>query len=246
MNKTIVYSLIGLFLLLPAVSSAATFNNSLFYGITNSSDVTALQEFLTVQGDYSGPITGNFYSLTLVGVKAFQIQSGIQPASGYFGILSRGVANQLLQSIAPIEETGTTTQSLPPQTSVLGGTQPISPVNPTPTQTPVIQSTVVDTALLTDIFEISHGTFRVESNKPLDFPNTVFSGNVTMVPQGTVQESTGWFWVTPQNHQVFPSFYYEGVLNGIEGNTTITITALDGTTLTRTLNQSSNTVYSSY
>lgn len=102
-------------LFIPNLASAAAFNNSLYYGLTGNSDVSALQEFLTVQGDYTGPITGNFFSLTLEGVKHFQARNGIQPVSGYFGILSRGVANTLLQPVAPIEETSTTTIDITPK-----------------------------------------------------------------------------------------------------------------------------------
>lgn len=101
-------------LLLPSVSSAAVFDKNLYYGIQKSADVSALQEFLTENGNYSGPITGNFFSLTLAAVKRFQTANNIKPVSGYFGILSRGVANSLLDLQAPIEETGTTTASIAP------------------------------------------------------------------------------------------------------------------------------------
>lgn len=80
--------------------------------MTNSQDVQELQEFLTTQGDYSGPISGNFFSLTLQGVKRFQTKNGVSPASGYFGAISRGVANNLLTSSTPTppsSETSTTT-----------------------------------------------------------------------------------------------------------------------------------------
>ena len=147
--KTTTFLAIG-FLAFPAFASAATFNTSLYYGIQDKPDVIALQEFLTTQGDFTGQATGNFYSLTLAAVKAFQVQNGIQPVSGYFGVLSRGVANTLLAPVAPIEETGTTTTVItPPPTPVQ---QPIpvtiignTPVNNTPVvQTPVVQSPVMN------------------------------------------------------------------------------------------------------
>lgn len=82
----------------------------------NSQEVLELQEFLTAQGNYSGPITGNFYSLTLAGVKAFQTASEISPVSGYFGPLSRAKANSILSEITDeageIFETPTTTDSV--------------------------------------------------------------------------------------------------------------------------------------
>lgn len=95
-----------------------SFENNLFYGITNSIEVQSLQEFLTIQGNYTGPITGNFYSLTLAAVKKFQGENRL-PTTGYFGILSRGVANDILDASisAPIEESGTTTPPvIPPST----------------------------------------------------------------------------------------------------------------------------------
>lgn len=145
-------SLIGIIVLLlvPSISFAAAFNTSLYYGVQDKSDVTALQEFLTVQGDYSGPITGNFYSLTLAGVEEFQAKNNISPVSGYFGILSRGVANSILNPIAPIEETGTTTQAIVPSpapvkqpipVTVVGNTQPVN-------NNPVIQSLVVQSPVM--------------------------------------------------------------------------------------------------
>jgi len=145
--KTIVLIIL---LVIPSVSFASSFPVNLYYGVQDKTDVIALQEFLTVQGDYSGPITGNFYSLTLAGVKAFQTQNSISPVSGYFGILSRGVANSLLEPLAPIEETGTTTQAVTPVThvtqpipvTIVGSTQPVN--SPAPAPAPVVQSPVMN------------------------------------------------------------------------------------------------------
>lgn len=88
---------------LPFSASAASFNTDLQYGSTGT-QVTQLQEFLTDQGVYSGPITGNFFSLTLAGVKAFQRGESVQPVSGYFGPITRGVANDILSKQAPDTE----------------------------------------------------------------------------------------------------------------------------------------------
>src|ERR1035438_5722794 len=57
------------------------FTQTLYYGLQNNPQVNQLQEFLKTQGLYSGPITGNFYFLTLGAVKAFQTQQGISPRS---------------------------------------------------------------------------------------------------------------------------------------------------------------------
>ena len=136
MNK-ITTILAGAVLLFPAVSFAAPFERNLYYGLQNDSGVLALQEFLTDQGVYTGPITGNFFTLTLQAVKRFQTANSIAPVSGYFGVLSRGVANTLLTITAPVEEVGTTTTepvltggTTVPETTVIQDT--------TTTQTPVV------------------------------------------------------------------------------------------------------------
>jgi hypothetical protein len=79
-------------------SARALFAGNLSFGIHGSPDVTALQQFLKDQGVYSGPITGNFFSLTLAAVKQFQVQNGITPASGYFGPMTRAKANSIVAS----------------------------------------------------------------------------------------------------------------------------------------------------
>ncbi|MBI2623660.1 MAG: peptidoglycan-binding protein [Candidatus Liptonbacteria bacterium] len=76
--------------------SASIFTDNLYFGIEGSSQVSKLQEFLTVQELYSGPITGNFYSLTLNALKKFQEKEGITPAAGYFGPVTREKANGIL------------------------------------------------------------------------------------------------------------------------------------------------------
>lgn len=97
-------------LLLPSVSFGA-FDTNLSYG-SSGPKVLELQEFLTAQGVYSGPITGNFYSLTLAGVKGLQVKLGVSPVSGFFGPLTRAAANTVLTAtLAPsvgaaIDETG--------------------------------------------------------------------------------------------------------------------------------------------
>lgn len=89
--------IIGLFLLSSQVSfGAEQFNRDLSFGFQQDSDITKLQEFLSDKGLYSGPITGNFFSLTLKAVKAFQVREGIMPAAGYFGPKTRARANELL------------------------------------------------------------------------------------------------------------------------------------------------------
>lgn len=93
------------------------FNRNLYFGLRKDSDVTDLQEFLTDQGYYAGPITGNYFLLTVQAVKKFQSVNGINP-TGYFGFLSRAVANKIVQeivgTICPREE-GCEDNVFPPQ-----------------------------------------------------------------------------------------------------------------------------------
>lgn len=80
-------------LLLP-VFSYADFQVNLKYG-AKGDEVRELQEFLISEGHMTGNATGNFYSLTLKAVKEFQRVNNL-PVTGYFGSMSRSVANQIL------------------------------------------------------------------------------------------------------------------------------------------------------
>lgn len=105
MKKYINYSILVLAIVfvLSNVSFAETnikFDSDIYFGLKSNSNVTKLQEFLTQKGFYSGPITGNFFSLTLSGVKNFQKANKINP-TGYFGPLSRATANKDLAKIVP-------------------------------------------------------------------------------------------------------------------------------------------------
>lgn len=71
-----------------------TFNRNLYFGIRNNSEVTALQNALLLQGIYKGPVTGNFFNLTLQAVREFQGKYGIEK-TGYIGILTRKKLNEL-------------------------------------------------------------------------------------------------------------------------------------------------------
>jgi len=55
-------------------------------------DITELQKRLTVEGVYSGPITGYFGPLTFQAVKTYQNKVGV-PATGFVGPLTRGQLN---------------------------------------------------------------------------------------------------------------------------------------------------------
>lgn len=76
----------------------AMFERNLYFGMRNNAEVRDLQELMTDQGYYTGPITGNFYILTLQGVRKFQAAQGIT-TTGFFGPLSRAAANNITLTI---------------------------------------------------------------------------------------------------------------------------------------------------
>lgn len=84
---------------IPFAASAAMFEHDLFYGMTDNSEVKTLQEFLHTRSLYDGPVTGNFFSLTLASVIRFQTNEGITPAQGYFGPKTRAKANDLAGTV---------------------------------------------------------------------------------------------------------------------------------------------------
>lgn len=77
----------------PDSSFAATprFTADLKYGMHGSEAVGQLQEFLRMEGYFNADTTGNFFSVTLASVKAWQAAHCV-PATGYFGPLSRQAA----------------------------------------------------------------------------------------------------------------------------------------------------------
>lgn len=117
--------LIVLALLLAPISAFASFDTNLTYG-SHGDSVTELQEFLTDQKVYNGPITGNFYSLTLAAVKLFQSKEGITPVSGYVGPITRGVISDILS--APDSEGNAATTTPPVNLSTLPPSVPQTPV----------------------------------------------------------------------------------------------------------------------
>jgi peptidoglycan hydrolase-like protein with peptidoglycan-binding domain len=115
--KKILLSVLALSILLPTLAFAS-FDISLKYGSKGDS-VSALQDFLQNQGEYSGKIDGWFGLGTLKAVEAFQSANSLQP-DGYFGIASRTKANSILATIlapsnsAEQTETGTATTNTTP------------------------------------------------------------------------------------------------------------------------------------
>src|SRR3989338_6694207 len=80
----------------------ATFD--LYFGLRNNEDVKNSQKFLKDNNFYNGPITGNFFNLTLTAVKKFQVANTINPPLGYVGPKTRAVINRVLTLVdkAPI------------------------------------------------------------------------------------------------------------------------------------------------
>jgi len=87
--------------------SCQSFENNLYYGMSNNLEVRCLQQFLKDQGLEiypEGLITGNFLSLTQQAVIRFQEKYaseilapiGFEKGTGYFGTLSRQKADQLI------------------------------------------------------------------------------------------------------------------------------------------------------
>lgn len=220
--KTIISVVIGL-LLIPSVSFAA-FDHNLYYGLQGNSEVLALQEFLADQGVYTGPITGNFFALTLAGVKAFQARKNITPVSGYFGILSRGVANQMLAPVAPEEETGTPTVPVP--------TPPAPVYNAPPPVTPTVLSGVMDTAPRFAGFSIVHGNLVIAADKLLNIGQTTFTNGVTLnevLTDGRSNSVANKLIGTQRFSPAIPIYDYEATLNIPEGVTSFDVTVKDTT-----------------
>jgi hypothetical protein len=94
--------------------------------MTGNASIKALQQFLTTQDLYSGPITGNYLTLTMQGVKEFQIMNKIIPSSGYFGPLTRAKANAIALSESPEIAAATSSISMPSPSVSTPSTPPSS------------------------------------------------------------------------------------------------------------------------
>jgi len=112
-----VFALASFMILVPA-KSFASLDINLSYG-ARGSKVIELQEFLIDKGFLQGQSTGNFFSLTLKAVKAFQGANRIS-ATGYVGALTRTEINNELaletssSTAEQLMETGTTTVAITP------------------------------------------------------------------------------------------------------------------------------------
>ncbi len=74
--------------------TAQSFAANLYQGLKSNAEVKRLQEFLISKGYLgAGFNTGNYLSLTVAAVKAYQTAKAITPVSGYFGPLTRAAVN---------------------------------------------------------------------------------------------------------------------------------------------------------
>ncbi len=74
--------------------TAQSFVANLYQGLKSNAEVKRLQEFLISKGYLgAGFNTGNYLSLTVAAVKAYQTAKAITPVSGYFGPLTRAAVN---------------------------------------------------------------------------------------------------------------------------------------------------------
>lgn len=88
--------LLGFLVLFPTLSYAS-FDVNYKYG-SKSEGIKEVQEFLTEQGFYTGPITGNFFALTKKAIVGFQKANQL-PGTGFWGPSTRAKATILLDIV---------------------------------------------------------------------------------------------------------------------------------------------------
>jgi peptidoglycan hydrolase-like protein with peptidoglycan-binding domain len=194
---------ITLFLTLVSVASAATFNTSLGYGSANKSEVLNLQNFLYSNGYLKVQPTGIYLSLTQKAVSDFQASNGITPVSGYFGPLTREVANRQL-SVANLPKASVVAQS------VTGSAQPgISLANTVQSGNMTIRWQTTNYPALAGV---NINLLRKVSSSPKSFAfvrtlakDTVNDGEESWVPQSSENTNDLYVEVTCSNTYKFPS-----------------------------------------
>ena len=107
-----------------AVHAALTFTRDLSHGLSSDSDVVSLQQFLSANSYYSGPISGNFGSLTEEAVRKFQQMNGLA-VSGIFDAASRLKANTIVANPAQ-QLSGGSSSVQPPATQTPPASTPPS------------------------------------------------------------------------------------------------------------------------
>lgn len=78
-------------------TEGAGFQRNLYFGLRNNAEVRKLQDLLRDLNFFTGPSTGNFFTLTHEAVRRFQAAYAI-PTTGFFGPISRRNANSILST----------------------------------------------------------------------------------------------------------------------------------------------------
>lgn len=195
MKKLLSISAILGFALVPALAFAS-FDRNLTYG-SKGEDVTELQEFLTDQGLYLGPITGNLYSLTVAAVKKFQKRENITPVSGYFGPKTRTRANSILLSeISDSEDIPASSTSSNNTSTHASSTASIIPTTVVPTPTPAPAPTpapIVTPTITPPTSTPSATTTPTPSPVPQNQPTTsIVQDGFDVYNKGTLHGQGGW------------------------------------------------------
>ena len=174
MNKKLTVFLIfsAIFYFSAVKAESFQFNKDLYFGMNSDQGVTNLQQFLTDSGFYSGPITGNFFSLTREAVRKYQSANSITPVSGYFGPITRALANKVVtiteidsrsaleKQIAAMEKQLSDLQSL---LTAVQSSEQVSVTPPVATSTPETITTPTPEVSLPNPFD---STLKIESIYP--------------------------------------------------------------------------------
>src|SRR3989344_1268721 len=209
---------------------AEQFSRDLSFGFQQDSDVMKLQEFLASEELYSGPITGNFFSLTLKAVKAFQFREGITPMAGYFGPKTRVRANELL---------GAQVQSSNQQAITETGKNVIQPTTPQTANNPVnniqlqLEALLKQVALLQQQLKDQTDT-NLQAQGQASFANAFAIEKVDVTPDKS-SAKIQWQTSKPAESKVFISggslsqkmFLSE---SGLSSNHTVNVISLSPTT----------------
>jgi hypothetical protein len=224
-----------------APASSYVFNNNLTVGSTGA-DVTALQNVL-VSGGYlaSGLNTGYFGALTQAAVSKWQVASGITPASGYFGPISRAKINA---SGSSTTTTTTTTTSTPvttttTSTSVNTGVEGIltANLNPTPSSGQNVYEGDSKDALLgiklqAQLSPITIQRVQLDLGNSTDFYTKVFSTLYLVSDTGTVlaQATLNGNTVVKQSNGSTNTYYlnFSGFNYTVPGDNSVHVLTVEG------------------
>jgi peptidoglycan hydrolase-like protein with peptidoglycan-binding domain len=163
----------------------ASIDTNLKYGSVGQ-QVIELQEFLIDKGFLQTQATGNFYSLTLKAVKAFQSANHISP-TGYVGILTRAKINNEINA----ETASSTTEQLSNTntTPVVNKTNAVV-VQPQPQNT--ISNTVINTPIVQNNIPTDYSSFQKIKLSQYANNSSAYSGqNISIVGSVTSFLSRG-------------------------------------------------------